>query len=655
MKLTKKSISIFMALLILLCACPFTTANAITEGEFMVTQEDNGENLITGYTGDSTDLVIPSEIDGVKITGIASNAFSNNKNLVSVTISEGIKTIDINAFSFCPKLETVNVPNGLISVSTFAFSETPYYSNLPDGLVYLGNLAFEYRGDMPENTEIEIKPGTISINASAFWYQNNLTKITLPDGLEYIRGEAFTHCGELKEIDIPDTVKEIGYAAFEGCSNIQRVKIPEGITTVEANTFSGCSKLSQVEFPESLTTVGDAAFMGCAMTEINLPESVTVIGQDSFSGTGYFNDENNWTDSILYYKNFALNSKVDIAEANIKEGTTYICAGLFDTRGRLTSVIMPDTVTAMGNEVFSFTTMLSKVEFSENLEAIPTLSFNGSAIKSIEIPSGVKEIRFGAFYDHTNLKTITIPASVTEIGYQAVGYFSNYGFEGRYGVTIYGEAGSAAEEYAKSNNINFVEGKPEEKPTEPVDPSQTIAVYFKNTDNFSNPYAYYWPKSGSGSVEWPGVPMIDCGDGVYMVYVPAGNDMVIFSDAGSGQTRDLSIPGANQIYENGTWSPYEEGSTEPTEPTEPTTEPTEPTTAPESKILIGDVDLNGELSVTDATLIQKQIVGLFEFSAEAKKAADTEMDGNISIKDATAIQCYIIGLNIDNSHCGEYI
>ena len=98
-------------------------------------------------------------------------------------------------------------------------------------------------------------------------------------------------------------------------------------------------------------------------------------------------------------------------------------------------------------------------------------------------------------------------------------------------------------------------------------------VYYKNTDNWSNVNAYYWSDSNKSMMSWPGTAMTNEGDGVYSIEVPEDAQYIIFNN-GSSQTDDLTLQGADKIYENGVWSDYNnEDDPEPT-PT-PTPNPVE--------------------------------------------------------------------------------
>ena len=87
-------------------------------------------------------------------------------------------------------------------------------------------------------------------------------------------------------------------------------------------------------------------------------------------------------------------------------------------------------------------------------------------------------------------------------------------------------------------------------------PVEAGTVYYKNTNNWSNVYAYYWSDANTTMTTWPGVKMTNKGNNVYSVDIPEGASYIIFTDGGSNKTNDLTIPGVNKIYNNGSWSDY---------------------------------------------------------------------------------------------------
>lgn len=92
----------------------------------------------------------------------------------------------------------------------------------------------------------------------------------------------------------------------------------------------------------------------------------------------------------------------------------------------------------------------------------------------------------------------------------------------------------------------------------------------------------------------------------------------------------------------------------PVKPTEaPTTEA--PSTAPVSKVLIGDVNGDGIISVYDATLIQRHASELITLTGDRFTAADASRDNLVSVYDATAVQRYAGEFTTGIEYCGTYV
>ena len=223
------------------------------------------------------------------------------------------------------------------------------------------------------------------------------------------------------------------------------------------------------------------------------------------------------------------------------------------------------------------------------------------------------------------------------------------GGNGRYPGEM--EAGLSIEETDKIllGGNQWVPYTPGEIPTvTPPDPSQNTTVYFDNSSsNFSTPTIYYW-KSGEsqGGVSWPGVPMDKYKGNVYKYSLPKQYNCCIFSN-GNEQTKtgDLTIPGNNYIYNNGSWSVYSEAETTPaTNPTQGQTTIT---------VKLGDTNRDGNVTISDATAIQYHTATIRMLKDAALAAGDANQDGSVNIKDATAIQYYLAGIRNSGNHCGE--
>ena len=205
--------------------------------------------------------VIPT--DG-SVTSIGDCAFDGCSGLTSITIPDSVTSIGSNAFYNCTWLTSVTIGNGVTSIGQTAFGNTAWYNNQPDGLVYAGKVAYDYKGTMPSNTSIVLKEGTLGIAGYAFEYCSGLTSITIPDSVTSIGSNAFYYCSGLTSITIPDSVTSIGERAFSYCTGLTSITIPDSVTSIGNGAFNGCTGLTSVTIPNGVTSIGVGAFFGCS-------------------------------------------------------------------------------------------------------------------------------------------------------------------------------------------------------------------------------------------------------------------------------------------------------------------------------------------------------------------------------------------------------
>ena len=147
------------------------------------------------------------------VTTIEYDAFSGCTALTSVTMPESVTTIGIRAFYACTALTSVTIPESVVIIGGDAFHNTPWYNNMPDGVVYIGKVAYNYKGTMPVNTSITLSDGTVSISDLAFGNQSELVSITIPYSVMNIGSSVFRGCYRLHTIyclnPTPPTCKSI--------------------------------------------------------------------------------------------------------------------------------------------------------------------------------------------------------------------------------------------------------------------------------------------------------------------------------------------------------------------------------------------------------------------------------------------------------------
>ncbi|MBQ3494105.1 MAG: leucine-rich repeat domain-containing protein [Clostridia bacterium] len=150
-----------------------------------------------------------------------------------------VTSISNVAFSNCSTLASIGIPRSITWVGNETFKDTAWYNNQEDGLIYVGTAVMTYKGEMPENTKIELREDTSYIADYAFYEQIGLTAINIPDNLLEISMFSFNGCTGLRSIIIPENVTLINNGAFEGCENLESVtfKISTGWMAIDANSL----------------------------------------------------------------------------------------------------------------------------------------------------------------------------------------------------------------------------------------------------------------------------------------------------------------------------------------------------------------------------------------------------------------------------------
>ena len=408
---------------LILTHLPVSEADAAASASDFQTQ---GSTLVK-YRGTEERVTIP---DTVEVVG--ESAFENNQKVQFVVIPKSVKRLDAYVFWGCNNLEEVVLGRGLTAVDEYSFAGC-----------------------------------------------TGLKQITIPENIQSIDAQAFAGCVNLTDIYIPATVTGIAEDAFLNCDNVT-IHADEGsvaaqfaqklaeqknrdplVTAAPVQTPTAVSRPDTQATTEPVSTatpapvatpvpgnvlgstiiVGNHALVMVHPGEEKVQQGYTEpeAGQE----TGEEQDitaetENGKIPEWMYYRNQSVSavtipegtteigrfafSRSSLRTVTIPEGVTVIDYAAFYHCDNLDNVILPDTVNTVGAKAFTHTGWMD--DFEENsmddflISGDILVAYKGN-LPEVVIPDGVRVIAEEAFRNHTELKKVHLPASVTDIGNDA--------------------------------------------------------------------------------------------------------------------------------------------------------------------------------------------------------------------------------------------
>lgn len=319
-----------------------------------------------------------------------------------------------------------------------------------------------------------------------------------------INSKAFYRCKKIISVIIPDTITEIGLQAFAECENLEYIEIGESVTTISGEAFYKCNSLMLVVLPNSVKTIGQKAFYYCSsLADITIGKSVNEIEYEAFSGCDDVEEirynavscKDSYAKDIFFglgrktkgttviigksvkmipefmFGSFEENAN-NIVNVDFEEnsGCKTIAKWAFYNCSKLKNVILPESITKIGEEAFYNCNSLTQIDFNsvscsdftedggflrykdrtlannlkvvigkavkkipqylfynvnnlididfknaQNLESIGSYAFCGTNIKTLDIPNSVQELGSGAFAG-TEITKLEIPTKVEKIG-----------------------------------------------------------------------------------------------------------------------------------------------------------------------------------------------------------------------------------------------
>jgi hypothetical protein len=391
-------------------------------------------NISSDYIKDGV-LTIPSEYEGLPVTGIGSFAFAYS-DIQEVVISETVETVEYGAFYNCKSLKRVTIGSSIKYIGTSAFygctaiDYVNYTGTMHDWLniqfgLYLAAQLHYMQNYESGITDTRYRYGTMRY-ANPTYYAHDLhiggelvTEVVIPEDVYMILQCAFTRCVSITKVTLHENVKSIGYYAFNTCSGISQIDLVN-VEIIDSNAFNGCYGLTSITIPSTVKAINgegsNAAFyVTQKLVEVyNLSSLNIVAGQ---RGNG---------DVALYADNvYDSTQTVNITEDN--DGLLwYTKPGESDKiylvgyNGSATEVTVPYIYEGKQVEImrcaFAGNTIVEKVTFEEGFKELPDRVFAYCwNVEEVVLPSTIESLGDHAFWD-SGIKKLTLPAACTSVG-----------------------------------------------------------------------------------------------------------------------------------------------------------------------------------------------------------------------------------------------
>jgi CHAT domain-containing protein len=358
--------------------------------------------------------------NGVEVIGF--EAFKKCYNLKQITIPGSVKTIDFNAFEGCNTLESVTIKNGVEIIGWNAFKNCVNLKQItiPGSVKEIDNNTFENCSSLESVT---IENGVEEIGWNAFKNCVNLKSITIPGSVKTIDSNTFENCSSLESVTIENGMEEIEYDAFKNCINLKQITISGNVKIIYSSSFEGCDKLESVIIENEVEKISSSAFKNC----VNL-KSITISGSVKKIPDSAFEDWNNLESVTIengveeIEERAFLNCNIDTIylPKSIKELGVHIfdekTIVIIDPSNPFLRVIDGVVYNAEIAKILETQKNNASIVISGNVKKIPDSAFEGwNNLESVIIENGVEEIKWNAFKNCVNLKSITIPGSVKKI------------------------------------------------------------------------------------------------------------------------------------------------------------------------------------------------------------------------------------------------
>ena len=448
---------------------------------FAYSENDDGTLTLTRYNyDDATEpqtCKIPSSINGKTVTGIGERCFFYAGGITNIEIPSTITSIDEKAFGECITIVSIKVDasnknyvvdGGVlydINKTTLIYCPTLLNKDIkmPSTVTSIGGYAFY--GSKLRNHTITWSENVKTIGDYAF-YKSDIATINLPDSVTSCGDEAFAY-SYVTTLHLSTSLTHIGSLCLTFLQYLKTLTVPGSLKVIPSQSISNNVRLSTLILEEGVEELEDSAFTyNKLVKDVTFPSTLKRIGKHACAYFGYM-------ENLV-----------------IPEGVEEIADEAFVYGENLATVSLPASLKSMGEGVFAYSQKLYKITISESstsftlndgvlytkdntrLLCYPSRLNKDATVTSYSVPEGTTQIDATAFAYATYLKTLSLPSSITRIGYSAL-YSSS----------------------VKTLNINMSEGawnnvtKTQETATSSDGSTEVVSVWntgFNGTINYNN-------------------------------------------------------------------------------------------------------------------------------------------------------------------------
>lgn len=404
---------LLLALMLILASC-FCAFAEDDSGYFSYAAQSTSSDgvplsaCITGIRNDAVTVTVPQtapvaykdkdnedRIAYVPVVKISKEAFYSKTNLESITFTEEVDVDFTGMFSGCTSLKNVDLaPFELETIPTRMFYNCPALET------------------------VTVAPTYTVIGEKAFYGDGALQSFSIPEGVTLIDNSAFCNCSSVKiTFSASNMLEDIRYDAFNGCAAMEGVILTDSLTKIGDRAFANCTSLDELRIPGTISSYGRGIINGC-----------TGLKTLAFGGSA--------CPVLNNYEWFQINNASgmvnQLGTIIIGEGVTEIGKNMFYNEvasGRtqyqaLTTVVLPSTLTTIGENAFRAIHTLTDIQFPAGLTYIGVCAFdNCEALKPVFPANNRLQTIDRSAFDHcAAMESVTLNSTLRTLGNRAFAY-----------------------------------------------------------------------------------------------------------------------------------------------------------------------------------------------------------------------------------------